>query len=367
MDHVLGWFQRRATDQPAARAIVGPSGLVAYGDLARRAGTIARSLLDAGLAAGDRVLLEDAQGPEWVASLFGVVGAGGQAVIPDPSWSPAEVAQITGPLSPGWRTGSEDIVRLTGTITGDRALTAGRAGIWLFTSGTTARPQARFRSSAALADMIRRVMARLPPTIADSRPASLCMLPTYHGFGLLNAVVLVLSIGGEVNLADGEEPATACRLIEERGIRVVYAWPSHFTALVERGSWSGGTNPLRWCVSSSSPLDPAVAARFAQQTGCPVRLQYGTTETGPLSLDGVPFDGIEIRVDGADGRAVPPGVEGRIGVRMLDETSDLDLAVDDDGWFRPGDLGRIDSNGRLVLTGRYRPLFDERAALMDLR
>lgn len=288
------------------------------------------------------VQLADGTRTDWVVSLLRTIDAGRQAVLADPEWTAAERRSAIDAL-----------------VAPDN----GEAGLWLFTSGTTARPKPRFRSVAAVTAMLERVRARLPPAVAGGRPSTVAMVPLHHGFGVLNSLLLVHLLGGTVHLGDADAAPT---IIGEHDIRVLYAWPPHLVTLAERGV----KTHLEWCVSSSRRLDAEVARHFAERTGCSVRQQYGTTEAGPLTVDtgdppdpacvGTALDGIDLRVVDGDGTEQPAGTEGRVAVRPS-EWFAPQLEPASDGRYYPGDRGWMDAEGRLFLTSRDPPFYDERA------
>lgn len=120
--------------------------------------------------------------------------------------------------------------------------------------------------------------------------------------------------------------------------------------------------------AGGAPLDPDVA-RFFERVGVGIYQGYGLTETSPviatctpwanrLGSVGKPLPGVEVRIDGAG-----PGGEGEIVVRGPNVMqgyhgrSDLTAEVlDPDGWFHTGDLGRVDADGYLWVTGRSKNL-----------
>ncbi len=375
MDDLLGWYSRWAAEGPSAPALVRHGSTFTYGELWERITEMAAALDGAGLVPGARIVLELRPGePEWVVALLGVMKAGGQVVVPDPYWGPTELASTTAVLSPDGAVAPGPRVRRLAGAGRSGEYGADGAGIWLFTSGTTAEPKPRFRSSPALARMLDRLHARLPERISLGRPSSVCIVPLYHGFGLLNALLLIHSIGGTVHLAQDDDLSLDSMVPEEDRVPVIYGWPMHFRALARPGtSHRPAATPLEWCVSSSSRLDPGVARAFADVAGCPVRQQYGTTETGPLCLDtddrpqprcmGAALDGVEVQIIGEDGAPVPTGAEGRIAVKLQD--AELSLEVDGNGFFHPGDLGWQDGDGRVFLSRRYEPFFDERAGFEE--
>ncbi len=125
---------------------------------------------------------------------------------------------------------------------------------------------------------------------------------------------------------------------------------------------------LRLLASGGSPLDPQLAWRL-EGLGYRVTIGYGLTETSPLLAltppGRGPFDSVgetapdtELRIATAVSDQLAPG-EGEVQARgpgvfqgYLDRPEATDEAFTDDGWYRTGDLGRIDAAGHLRLSGR---------------
>jgi len=79
---------------------------------------------------------------------------------------------------------------------------------------------------------------------------------------------------------------------------------------------------------------------------------YGMTETvGGAVFDGLALDGVEIRIGGGAGRGSPPEIELRL-PWLLRCYRDGTVPVDVDGWYRTGDCGCVEANGRLTVLGR---------------
>ncbi|HEY9869239.1 MAG TPA: AMP-binding protein, partial [Candidatus Obscuribacterales bacterium] len=125
---------------------------------------------------------------------------------------------------------------------------------------------------------------------------------------------------------------------------------------------------LRGFVSGGAPLDIEVA-RFFDRIGIPVYQGYGLTETGPiisantprhyrLGSVGRPLPGVEVRISASNGE--PEAEILTRGPHVMDGYfGDPDLTgrvIDASGWLHTGDLGRLDADGYLYITGRVKNL-----------
>ncbi|HEX2383286.1 MAG TPA: long-chain fatty acid--CoA ligase [Acidimicrobiales bacterium] len=124
-----------------------------------------------------------------------------------------------------------------------------------------------------------------------------------------------------------------------------------------------GLDRARILVSGAAPIDPDLLLWF-HGIGLPVAEVYGQTEDcGPTSINppgrihvgtvGLPLPGLEVRIAG-DGEILARGPSVCAGYYLdPDRTHDL---IDDDGWMHSGDLGRIDTDGYVHVTGRKKDL-----------
>lgn len=132
---------------------------------------------------------------------------------------------------------------------------------------------------------------------------------------------------------------------------------------------------LRMLTVAGSPVEPGLLAEGFKRIGPALRQGYGQTETGKLTvLDtadvaahpeaiasvGLPVEGVSLEVRDASGRAVPAGTTGEVFARTARAFAgywrdpSLSGTVLADGWVRTQDIGRLDENGFLYLTGRAR-------------
>lgn len=121
---------------------------------------------------------------------------------------------------------------------------------------------------------------------------------------------------------------------------------------------------LRLVISGSAPLDPDLG-RFFLNTGLPVYEGYGLTEASPVLAANYPehrkpgtvgpaFPGVELRI-APDGEVLARGNNVMKGYYELPELTRA--TVDADGWLHTGDLGTLDADGYLTITGRKKELF----------
>ena len=182
----------------------------------------------------------------------------------------------------------------------------------------------------------------------------LCCLPATHVAGLQVLVRSLLS-GTEPVLAERADAET----VAGSGCAHVSLVPTQLHRLLLE---VGPAMPLAGFSSVLLGGAPAPASLLdaARAAGVPVVTTYGMTETcGGCVYDGVPLDGTQVR--GPGGRPDPPDQEGPPRGRIWISGPVLfsryrgqpaDQAALRDGWFRTGDLGRLDSSGRLVVRGR---------------
>ena len=221
------------------------------------------------------------------------------------------------------------------------------------TSGSTGPPKGVELSAAALRHSARASLDRV-----GARPGDrwLCCLPATHVAGL-QVLVRSLVSGTEPVLAERADAAT----VAGSGCAHVSLVPTQLQRLLLEAS-----PPVPLAGFSSVLLGgaaaPAGLLAAARASGVPVVTTYGMTETcGGCVYDGVPLDGTQVAIrsddddDDDDGR---PAESGRIWIsgpvlfsRYLGPSPGGQAALRD-GWFGTGDLGRLDSSGRLVVRGR---------------
>jgi o-succinylbenzoate---CoA ligase len=280
------------------------------------------------------VLVEHAT-PRLVELLAAALDGSGPAILPlDADLPAARLAELIEALGPD---AVEDARGVRRARSGpDRGVAEGTAVV-IGTSGSTGVPKGVELSAAALRHSTQASLERV-----GARPGErwLCCLPATHVAGL-QVLVRSLVSGTEPVLAERADAAT----LAASGCSHISLVPTQLQRLLESGA--DKSTPLAGfsSVLLGGAAAPAALLAAAREAGVPVVTTYGMTETcGGCVYDGVPLDGVRVKT-GDDGRIWIGGPVLFSGYRGGDR-------VPADGWFRTGDLGRLDGSGRLTVRGR---------------
>ncbi len=244
------------------------------------------------------------------------------------------------------------------------------AGLLLTTSGTTGKPRAVVVSHRSLRDhtstLARSVLG------LDSRDRVLAMLPIAHSYGCRMALLAPLLGGATVVLSPRYSASGSAALLAEADITFVPVVPTMLAGWI--GQPRRALPALRWALSAGAPLPRPLREAAETWLDAEVREGYGLTEASFCTVDappgaaghgtvGRPVPGVEVRVvprPELGGGA--PGV-GAVEVRgenvmdgYLDDPAATKAVMTTDGWLGTGDLGRLDDDGRLVLTDREKDI-----------
>lgn len=203
----------------------------------------------------------------------------------------------------------------------------------------------------------------------------LCAVALHHSYGFDFGLLASLAYGATLFLEDEVSPKRIAKLLREHAIDIFPGTPALYGALMRVPTAKPLKIPNARYLSSGSSLPSAIADGFHQRFGIRPLSLYHSTQAGPLAVDrsgkesgtvGRSFDGVELRVAAPSGDKLAAGVTGPIWARskVLSMLSVPKIrlparddgvpigSVDEDGWFRTGDLGQLDRAGKLTLTGR---------------
>ena len=242
---------------------------------------------------------------------------------------------------------------LTGTLPADPT----SAALIAFTSGTTRDPKGVVHNHQTLGHETRQLAASYPP----DRGKQLTAAPVGHFIGMVNAFLIPVLDGTPVNLTDIWDPAQALRLMTGHALHIGGGAPYYVTSLLDHPDFTADhLRYLRYAGLGGSSVPTAVTTRLAG-LGIHVFRAYGSTEhpsitssrhTAPepkrLFTDGDALPGVEIRL-AEDGEILSRGPDLCLGYTDPALTA---RAFDDDGWYHTGDMGELDEDGYLTITGR---------------
>jgi acyl-CoA synthetase (AMP-forming)/AMP-acid ligase II len=309
-----------------------------------------------------RFFIEDAQARAVVAEGANVAVREATAGLGLPIWQP--------------RADSRGVVELPELPTASRtsidAPGPDDVALFLYTSGTTGRPKCVPLTHANLLWSSRNIAAHYALTSAD---CSLVVLPLFHGHGLIGATLSTLASGGSVVVPPRFSASEFWKQFREHRATWYSAVPTVHQVLLARADSDGAPHSgPRFIRSCSAPLPSTILTKLEDRFGAPVVEAYGMTEashqvaTNPMPplprKPGSVGIGAGISVIDKMGRHLVANTPGEVVVRGPNVMSgyrnnpEANAAAFIDGWFRTGDIGVIDSDGYLALTGRIKDLIN---------
>ncbi|MEZ5852999.1 MAG: class I adenylate-forming enzyme family protein [Hyphomicrobiaceae bacterium] len=406
-------LREQADRAPHGLAILTREDTVTFSRLLSRVERVAGALRADGIRRGQRVGLLAANRPEWL-EVFFAAAALGATLVPFSTWSTrpelsflledARVDILFLAPAVGDRDFAADILALRAEghpslperlvaldpapQTGMRSYAAYREGpaletlppgegasatdtmVILYTSGSSNRPKAVPLRHAEAIENGFNIGERQGIRPGDRVLAS---IPLFWSYGCANALPAVYGHGAGLVLQERFAAAGALDLIEQHRCTGLYTLPAMTNALVGHESFAKArTASLRTGVTIGSPQDVIKAAEELGATDiCNI---YGSTETygnccvtsheWPLQersrTQGHPLPGVTVRIRNAEtGELCPPGVVGEVEVSGYltpgyagDSAQHNATVFTADGYFRTGDLGMRDEDGRFSYAGR---------------
>ena len=386
----------RGADQPALRI---DDVVVSYGQLDALTAQLAGLLRARGIAPGDRVGIMLPNVPEFAVAYYGVLRAGATVVPMNVLLKRREVGfYLSDPeaklviawhgfaeqaLAGAEEAGVECLIVKPGEF--DQQLAEAepldevvqRSGddtaVILYTSGTTGTPKG---AELTHSNLKRNVDVSIDLFAIGAGDVVLGALPLFHAFGQTCALNSAIAAGACLTLIPRFEPGKALQIIERDHVNVFEGVPTMYSALLhDPAADSTDVSSLRLCASGGAALPVEVLRGFEEKFGCKVLEGYGLSETSPVASFnhpdrertpgsiGTPVSGVEMKLIDDDGKTVAAGEIGEIAIRghnvmkgywgRPEATAE---AIDADGWFKTGDMGRVDEEGRYFIVDRKKEL-----------
>ncbi len=245
----------------------------------------------------------------------------------------------------------------------------------LYTSGTTGTPK-----GAELSHRNLRENARVNvETLAETSEEDVVFggLPLFHSFGQTCGLNSAVRAGACLTLLPRFDPAKAMEIIERDEVTVFLGVPTMYVAMLNMPEdQRKDTSTLRLCCSGGSAMPVEVLKGFEEAFDCKVLEGYGLSETSPVASFnhpdrerkpgsiGTPIEGVEMKLVDDDGNDVEGTDEvGEIAIKghnvmkgYYDREDATKEVLDDDGWFRTGDMGKRDDEGYYFIVDRKKEM-----------
>lgn len=282
-----------------------------------------------------------------------------------PEWHLAKAVPFTDALAAGRAEELEDV-----------AIGPEDLAFLQYTGGTTGVAKGAMLTQANMVANVQQVSAWIARDLLDGEEVAVIPLPLYHVYALTCNLVY-MKIGARIELITNPRDIPAfIATLKKVPFTTMIGVNTLYNALLNAPGF-GELDLKRLKVTSAGGMavQRAVAERWKQMTGTPLVEGYGLTETAPVVISnpvdikdwtgniGLPIPSTEAAVLDDDGRALPIGEVGEICVRgpqvmkgywqRPDETAKVFTS---DGWFRTGDMGFMDAQGRFKITDRKKDM-----------
>jgi long-chain acyl-CoA synthetase len=383
---------RSAVAFPRHTAVALDNAVLTYAELDQRSARVAGMLAALGVRPGDRVAIMLPNVPDFAVIYYGILRAGAVVVPMNPLLKEREVGYYLGDsgarLIFAWHGCAADATAGAAQAAADTIVVndlfddvlsapaavevVSRSGddtaVILYTSGTTGQPKGAELTHANLTANV----AVAAQELFHLGPSDVVFggLPLFHSFGQTCGLNAAISAGACLTLVSRFEPAKVFEVLTRDRVTIFEGVPTMYVALLgHAGREAYDLSALRLCVSGGAALPVEVLRGFEKEFGCVILEGYGLSETSPIASFnhpdrerkagsiGTPIKGVQMRLLDA----TPEGV-GEIAIRghnvmkgYWQRPDSTDEAISD-GWFRTGDLARIDDDGYYFIVDRKKEM-----------
>jgi long-chain acyl-CoA synthetase len=243
----------------------------------------------------------------------------------------------------------------------------------LYTSGTTGKPKG---AELTHANLHRNATVSRSLFDFDENDTLLGALPLFHSFGQTCCMNAAAGIGACLTMIPRFDPAKALEILERDKVTAFSGVPTMYNAMLHHPDReSRDTSTLKLCSSGGSAMPEEVMRAFEEAFGCKILEGYGLSETSPVASFnhpdkerkpgsiGTPIEGVEMKVIDDEGNDVEQGEVGEIAIRghnvmkgYWNRPEATEEAIDADGWFKTGDMAKVDEDGYFFIVDRKKDL-----------
>jgi len=367
-----------------------------YAELSDATGRVAAMLQSRGVHPGDRVGLVLPNVPAFPILFYGALHAGAVVVPMNPLLSDREVAYYLTDSGAKTVFAWEDVTKAVHGAAeplGVDVVAVGAMGpdlngqrpapitpredddtaVLLYTSGTTGQAKGAELTHRNLASNA----ASSAETLFELTPDDVVMgcLPLFHVFGLTCGLGASVLSASSLTLLPRFDPAKALEIIARDGVTVFEGVPTMYSGMLHQpAEGRPDVSTLRTCVSGGSAMPVEVLKAFEEAFGCVILEGYGLSETSPVASFnhphaerkpgsiGTALRGVELCLLDLDGKPVGGEDIGEIAIRGENvmkgywQRPEATAEAMSDGWFRTGDLARVDDDGYYFIVDRIKEM-----------
>jgi long-chain acyl-CoA synthetase len=399
MTNLSSFLEHSAAAHPDHPAIRLDDFTLSYAELREAAGQLNTLLAAAGVQPGDRVGIMLPNVPAFPIAFYGALAAGAVVVPMNPLFKSREVGYylsdsgakvliawhaVAGEAAKGAAdAGTEVLVAETADLAGLLAGHAPASGVSsrgdaddaviLYTSGTTGKPKGAQLTHANMtsnADVVARTLLQ-----NGTDDVTMGCLPLFHVFGLTCGLNATVAAGGTLTLLPRFDGARALQIIQRDAVTIFEGVPTMYAAMLHSPDGDPAqAATLRTCISGGASLPLEILREFEEKFGCVILEGYGLSETSPVASFnlpdrerkpgsiGVPVEDVQMRLVDDEGQPAAGGSIGEIAIKgpnvmkgYLGKPEATAEAITD-GWFRTGDLARVDEEGYFYIVDRKKDL-----------
>jgi long-chain acyl-CoA synthetase len=244
--------------------------------------------------------------------------------------------------------------------------------VLMYTSGTSGLPKGVILTYGNLQSD---VDAAIQHAQLRTQHKFLGVIPLFHSFGMTAMMLAPIQLGATIVYMARFSAVGALNAIKEHNVSLVFGVPSMYGAIAHlKNASADDFKSIYAVISGGEPLPATLREGFQQRFGKPLLEGYGLTETSPvLALNvpqehragsvGKPVPGAQFKIVDEQGASLATGEIGEIWVKgpmvmkgYFNLPNDTSAALTADGYFKTGDLGKLDSDGFVFITGRKKEM-----------
>ncbi len=394
-----------AASLPDKPAIISSAGNRSFSELNANANKLVRYFRHKGAKAGDGIAVLSSNGPELIEIIYACLRGGFRVTPVNWHQTSDDIAYVVDNceakifLTWGGRfdeasqkavegndrllgnvafskpvTGFENYDDILQTYSGENITDPVSGNLMLYTSGTTGKPKGVYRKKRALTSALG---TKINDTAEFDPATDVCLVtgPLYHSAPLAINLMMPLAKGVTCVLMDQWDAEETLQLIQQYKVTFMHLVPTmfqRFLALPDSIKQKYDISSLRYVVHGAAPCPVHIKQAAMEWLGPIIYEYYAATEGGHIYCEpeqwlskpgtvGTPAEGMGVKILDETGQPVPAGVDGTIFLEAPDDPEVKFSYFGDtgkttgsyrDNYFTMGDIGHLDSDGFLFLTGR---------------